>query len=478
MSRLVVLLVLLAVALSAPAAAQPAKATAHDRARKLYDEAMELYRAEQYRQAINRLAAAQVLRDHENHLYHLSRCYQKLGQMRQAYDYSRKYVRHLPAARQQGTLRLAEKKLRWDPLCKVSISSAPSGATVLVDGKPRGETGGKALVLSLRGGERKVEVRLDGYSSDQWAPTLEFGEPRSRRFDLQARRATLRVRSNVPGARISLVGFGQAPDGTEKTEHLGVAPLQRQLMAGHHLVQADAAGYKPTRKWVTLPPGKTTELLFTFEANHKVPAPPAEAPSPAAGDSVFFDVLFGPANVDYGDDAKVPAGWSVELSAGGGYLWRLGRWGLYTRGSLHYAPSMDLVNSASSGAFVMGLAGGGGRYYLRRWLWIDGSASLGLSLLVGASRESALFGRKWSRAPDQNDEDPPTYEEKPIVHKGVGFGSLALRGRVGVGLTMGPGITVAAYPFALDFCTRHSDFRDGVSGILRYNVALAVGWQL
>ena len=476
MLRTVILFCLLTVSWPLPVAAQPTEISAEVRARQIFDEAMKLYNTGQYRQAIAKLIAAQAMNEHKNHLYRLSRCHQALGEMRLAFEYSQKYIRQLPVAKQPGTLRQAEKRLRWDPLCKLSIFSVPSGAAVFVGGKLRGTTpAGRALVLSLPGGTSKIEVRKEGFKSGLWAPSLQFGEPRSKAFLLHEHRGTLRVKSNISGTGISLAGYGLGeslyPDGTNTTASIGVAPLWREMSSGRHLIQADAAGYVPKRRWVTLAPGETKEVQFVFKPGDKIPSTPNPTPSPSAN-KIFFDVLFGPAHVDYGDPV-LATGWNLELSGGGGYLWRLGSWGLYARGSLHYAPSQDLSNGASSGAFIMALAGGGGRLYPRPWLWLDVSAALGLSVLVGVNEESMFFA-----LPHPNPKPGGDLYLTPDSYTGGGFESLAFRSRIGVGFTLRRGATVALYPFALDYCTRNRHFRDSMTKILRYNIAVAVGGQL
>ena len=477
MPRLALQLCLLLALWSSPVAAQQAE-SAGDRARRVYDQGMKLYLAGQYRQAIRKFEAARAIKEHENHLYHLSRCYQKLGRLRTAYEYSREYILRLPVDKRPRTLRQAEKRLRWDPPCQVSISSVPASASVFVDGKLLGETPeGRSLVLSLPGGRPKVELRLAGYKTGLWAPTLQFGEPRSRAFHLPGLRATLRVKSNVSGTRISLMRRGdgeggQSPVAAGTSTKMGVAPLWRELRAGRHLVQAEAAGYMPKREWVVLAPGETRDILFEFLPGDRLPPALRPMAAPSSTNTLFFDVAMGPALTEYGGTVA-PAGWSVELGASGGYIWRLGSWGLYARGSVHYSPAKDLADGASSGAYVMGLAGGGGRYYIRPWLWLDGGAFLGLSVLVGASAESMLFVRSNT---DPNLKAGEEYEF-PTGHDGAGYESLALRGRIGLGFAVGAGITVAVYPAAMDYCTRNTHFHPSVTGILRYNAAVAVGWQ-
>lgn len=438
-----------------PGAAQVNGQDAAVQALTIYKDGLELYRAGKTTQALARFLAAQAKSDHRNHLHFISRCHKDLRQLRKAHEYFIKYVQHLPAANQPVQLQQAEQKLRREPLCAVSIWSNPAGATVLVDGKQRGITPkSSGLVLLLPGGKPKIELRLEGHQGGHWAPNLEYGEPQEKRLSLRPWPAILRISSGVPGTRIWLSG-----------KSMGVAPLQRELPAGRHLVQARADGYQARSQWLTLAPGETRDLRLELQPNSR----PAPAVSPA--NEVFFDLAFGPAQLDYGDP-DLPAGWTVQLSASGGYVWRLGSWGLYARGSLHYTAALDLANGDSSGAYIMGLAGGGGRLYIRPSLWVDAGLSVGVSVLVGVSKESMLFGRI-----QQNPKAGQPLFELPGDHEGLGYASLAINARTGLGFVVGPGITVALYPFTVDLCLPNEHFRYSVEVILRYNVAVAVGWQ-
>lgn len=434
------------------AAAQPADPDAATRALRIHMHGLKLYKDGKVQQALARFRAAQAVSDNRHHLYFISRCHKDLGQLRLAHEAYEQYVRHLPAPQQPQQRRTAAQKLRVEPRCRVSVSSKPGGARVLVQGVERGETPGRgALVLELPGGKPQIEVRLAGHQSGHWAPSLEYGEPRQQTFDLRPLPATLEVVSAVPGTRVWISG-----------KAVGQAPLKRELPPGRHLVQAEAAGYRVTSRWVALAPGEARELRLALEARAASPPPPPPAAPP--DNSLFLDGALGPSYLTYRDEL-LPAGWSYELSVGAGYLWRAGSWGWYARGSAHYTPARDLADGASSGAHVMALAGGGGRYYPRPWLWIDAGAAVGISVLVGASEESMLFAQG---------EPPYTM---PTEHNGAGYESLALTTRLGAGITVGPGITVAVYPVALGIIRRNQHFERGGAYFLSYNVAVAVGWQ-
>ena len=379
-------LVLLLMLLCSTAAAQPADPLAAARALRIHMLGLKLYRDGKVQQALERFRAAQAISDDRHHLYFISRCHKDLGQLRQAHVAYKLYVRHLPAARQPVELQVAQRKLRLEPRCKLSIRSAPGGATVLVDGEVRGKTPAAGpLALELPGGKPRIELRLAGHERVQWTPALEYGEPRQRTFSLSPLPATLQIESAVPGARVWLSG-----------KAVGLAPLRRELPPGRHLVQAEAPGHRVFNRWVALAPGETSTLRLELAAR-AAPPPPPPAASPAAN-LLFLDVALGPSYLTYQDEL-VPAGWSYALSAGGGYIWRAGRWGWYVRGSVHYTPARDLADGSSSAAHVMGLAGGGGRLYLRPWIWLDAGASVGISVLVGASRESMLFAREQPKVP-------------------------------------------------------------------------------
>lgn len=446
----------------APALAQ--NEAAMRRSLKLYREGVKSYQGGDYRRAIQQLTAAQQHYGHKNNLYYLSLCHMELRAFRRSYQLYLQHLQLLPAVQRAQKHRRAEQKLRRDPPCEVLVSSTPPGATVTVDDKPAGVTlAGRPLKLILGGGQHRLAVHLPGHDSEYWAALLEFGEQQQRHFRLTPHKATLRITSKVPHTRIRLGDL-----------ELGTAPLWRAVPPGRFQLVARAAGHQPTRQLVTLAPGKTHTLHLELSrrdttAAASQPATPAPRSSP---NRLFFNLQLGPATVDYGDP-EFTVDVTVEFGVDVGYMWRRGRWGLQLLGSLYYAPSHDLVNGGSSGGFMMVLAGGGARLYATRRLWIEAGVSMGLSVLLGANQESLFFAQPLS----DPRTDGPRFRTPSEFVGGIGFESFAVRPRAGVGYVLGSGFTVAVYPFALDFCMPHSQFRDSVSGILRYNATLAVGWQ-
>jgi PEGA domain len=84
---------------------------------------------------------------------------------------------------------------------RCSVSSTPSGAEVLVDGKPRGRT--PAVVQVWAGRNNLVTVRLAGYFDASETVNPNLNQDTDRHFTLRPS-AQLTVRSTPPGARVLL----------------------------------------------------------------------------------------------------------------------------------------------------------------------------------------------------------------------------------------------------------------------------------
>jgi len=140
-----------------------------------------------------------------------------------------------------------------------------------------------------------------------------------------------------------------------------------------------------------------------------------------------------------------------------GYLWRINnRLGIHAHASVLYN---SVQFSTSSEDYQFGFlnifVGGGLRLYFWR-LWTSLQVAVGPALLLGATEN--IFPLKKGEL-----EGVPT-----------GF---ALRSSLGLGWAFWKGVTVTVYPASIEYMPGIDAFMDDVTGIIRYHLAVAVGWQ-
>jgi len=264
--------------------------------------------------------------------------------------------------------------------------------------------------------------------------------------------------------------------------------LELKVKGGKHKVTLWLEGYKKVEGAFTTEFGESKALNYTLQKigaaapTEKKPEPklvkPVEPtppePSPtqpetdgpegkegansAKSNGVFAGVMVGPAWADYGDP-RLSAGAGVEVGLDAGYLWRqlwTGGWlGLHVHGTMLYTPVVDSAVDEQI-SFIHLLAGAGARINFWR-LWADVRFSLGAALLTGASEKSFFFdgAKKVSGT----------------------FANIAIRTAVGIGWTFYKGLYACVYPVAIDYMPGMADFNANISGVFRYQVAGALGWE-
>ncbi len=163
----------------------------------------------------------------------------------------------------------------------VSLSTNPSGAAVLVDGKSTSRV--TPTEVAIEQGDHILTLRLTGYKDTTFHATI--GEAQSYSFKprmvkesaaptppggpnpfakighlfgggIPQGKGRLSIRTNPPGAEITVEGH-PAPRKT---------PSKFPLEPGTYQVTLTLRGYKSLHKTVTVQEGKTAEILDTFEA--------------------------------------------------------------------------------------------------------------------------------------------------------------------------------------------------------------------
>lgn len=246
--RLVWLVVM--VLLAWPARAWSDDAADREEARREFTAGQAADRQRDYQTAIEHYMRANDLVPHPNAMFNIATDYERLGKLREAARWYQRYIDAAPESpdRDRVVRLLAELQNRAGTL---TVRSIPSGASVVVDGKPAGNT---PYSGHIKGGAHKVVVELDGRREER-SVKIEFGEPAILDVTLRgdgrplrgATSGTLRVEGDPPGA---LVMVDQMPAGS--------LPLSLPLAPGVHRVRVTSYGYAPYDETVTIVPDRET----------------------------------------------------------------------------------------------------------------------------------------------------------------------------------------------------------------------------
>jgi|GEM_PF-1239956 hypothetical protein len=147
------------------------------------------------------------------------------------------------------------------------VSSTPSGAQVLINGRLVGNT---PLTLELLPGTYNLELRLSGYNPLRTSFTIQAGQVTQLNLPLVAippPTGVLAVDSNPRGAEVLLDG-----------RLVGATPLNLSLNPGTYTVELKRGGFSPFRTLVTIQAGRTTRLSINLA--RIAPPPPVQPVQP------------------------------------------------------------------------------------------------------------------------------------------------------------------------------------------------------
>jgi len=174
-----------------------------------------------------------------------------------------------------------------------TIESVPSGAQVLVDGKPMGQT---PFVGALAAGTHHVTLRLAGRHELENDFEMPAGRDLSLRFALPepttSSKPHLVVTSTPDGAALKI-----------DDHEAGFTPWSGELAAGKHSLTLSLAGHKPQTRELVAQANRETDATFTLQP----------LPGPAK-----VRVESDPAGAQISVDGKLagPAPFAGELTAG------------------------------------------------------------------------------------------------------------------------------------------------------------------
>ncbi len=129
----------------------------------------------------------------------------------------------------------------------LTITANINGAAVEVDGAQL--RGGTPVRVTLAPGNHRIRVSANGYG--EWTRTIDLNRNESLQAYLQPRSYTLRVLSNVAGARV-IVSNAQN----------GNAPYQTQVPGGYYTITVTAPGYLAFTTTVTMDSDQTIRAVL------------------------------------------------------------------------------------------------------------------------------------------------------------------------------------------------------------------------
>ncbi len=246
-------------------------------ARKEFDAGVEADRHKDWAGALGHYLRANDLLEHPFTIFNIATDYERLGKLRTAGEWWRKYLDRgaaagtdpadLAKARQQ----LADLEARPGPL---TVRSTPSGARAFIDGAPAGVT---PFTATVRGGSHRVAIEHEGQRTERDV-RLTYGEPQDLNISLGAQPATILVFGTPAGATIYVDG---QPSGT-------LPSAQVPVPAGSHEVRVVSVGFAPFSTTADAPGGGIVKVPVALERGTD-----GSAPTSTAGLLIGYYLGFG-----------------------------------------------------------------------------------------------------------------------------------------------------------------------------------------
>ncbi|MBR4662817.1 MAG: PEGA domain-containing protein, partial [Lentisphaeria bacterium] len=135
------------------------------------------------------------------------------------------------------------------------ISSVPSNAEVIMDGKSIGRTPFRDQVEE---GKHEIELRRNGYVSLKKSVQVRSkGITKLEEQVLEVKSGSIQIKSAPSGAKILING-----------KNYGDTPFNiSNLKPGTYSVRLEKAGYDPAVRKVNLPAGENLDLMFNLDSN-------------------------------------------------------------------------------------------------------------------------------------------------------------------------------------------------------------------
>jgi tetratricopeptide (TPR) repeat protein len=164
------------IGVASPAQAQPTPASAEAiaDARRAYAEGTEHFNAGRFAEALASFERAFAMRSNPVVLKPIAECHERLGHVPEAIAALERYLRELPTAPDHAQLEARLATLRQRP-ARVSVTSSPDGAQIVVDGEARPQRTPSAIEVPP--GHHRISATLPGYRATERELETSAGVP-------------------------------------------------------------------------------------------------------------------------------------------------------------------------------------------------------------------------------------------------------------------------------------------------------------
>lgn len=136
----------------------------------------------------------------------------------------------------------------------LDIQSAPNNANVFLDGKPRGKT---PFSEKIEQGEHKIRVELKGYNTHEQNVIVTKDSKKDVSVTLQLLPGSLSVKTNPPGASVTL-----------NNQQYQNSPVEiKNLLPGNYKLKIEKEGYDPVEKDVKITAGEPSDVIISLDSN-------------------------------------------------------------------------------------------------------------------------------------------------------------------------------------------------------------------
>jgi len=246
---------------AAPARAQkapPPAASAADieEAKRHFQQGVALYNDGNFNGALAEFEAAYRVRSSPGVLYNIGLSQKALFRYAESVDTLERYLREetklTGERRAEVTQLIAEMRAL---LADVTLTIAPAGATVMVDGRTAG-TAPIVAPMRIAAGNHVLEVHAEGYRSQRRELMISAGVPVKLTFNLEVIPKTGKVRINAKPAEAMV---------KVDSKVLGYPPAEAELPAGGHLLEVEAPKYVTHRSELVIAAGQMRTLDIVLQ---------------------------------------------------------------------------------------------------------------------------------------------------------------------------------------------------------------------
>jgi hypothetical protein len=264
-----ILAVLLASALATDAIADKTRAAEH------FALAEKAEARKDWQTAIDEYQRAYDESPHPSVLFNIAKNHDRMGHGRSAAQFFQRYLSEAPDASDRDKVRARIETLRTLD-STVQVVGRPAGATVLVDGEPRGTV---PATITLAAGAHTIALEADGRRSAAQQITLEYGDAITLRADMEVRPGMLMVDANENGAEVMLDGA-----------LAGHTPFRGAVPSGTYQLLVQKPGFRSVQRQVEVPAGGSEQIRARLEPIAGAGGQPDE---PAESGKWFFGTAYG-----------------------------------------------------------------------------------------------------------------------------------------------------------------------------------------